>query len=115
MNMQEVATKVGISPDTVRYWERIGIILPFGRDQQGIRNFSHQDLEWLKYAKLLNEMEVSLDFQIEYVKLVKLGKKAKPARKDLLNEQLAKLTASYHCLVERIIEMDTMIEKQQSA
>ncbi len=50
-------------------------------------------------------MEVSLDFQIEYVKLVKLGKKAKPARKDLLNEQLAKLTASYHCLVERIVEI----------
>lgn len=114
MNIQEVAVKVGIAPDQIRCWERLGMIPPITRGQDGIRHFGKRDVKWLEYAKLLNEMDVSPDFQIEYVKLVQLGKQATPARRDLINEQLTKLKNEHQCLLERIKTMETNVAKQQS-
>lgn len=115
MDIKQVAMKVGVTPDQIRRWERLGMIPPIMRDQNGIRNFKDRDVEWLKYAKLLNEMDVSPDFQIEYVKLVELGKQATPARQDLINEQLDKLKDEHQCLLDRIKAMDTEVAKRQSA
>lgn len=84
MNIQQAANKLSISTDTIRRWERLGMIPPVTRDRDGLRVFTDTDIRWLKYAKLLNLMDVSLAFQIEYVKLVILGKKAIPARQTLL-------------------------------
>lgn len=75
MNIQQVAEKLSISTDTIRRWERLGMIPPITRDSNGVRTFTDTDIRWIKYAKLLNAMNISPDFQIEYVKLAILGKK----------------------------------------
>lgn len=93
MNIQQVAEKLSLSTDTIRRWERLGMIPPVTRNSYGLRTFTDADVRWVKYAKLLNMMNVSPDFQIEYVKLVRLGRNALPARKDLLNEQLDQIMA----------------------
>lgn len=44
MTVKEVGEKYGISGDTLRYYERIGIIPPVTRTPGGVRNYSEQDL-----------------------------------------------------------------------
>lgn len=115
MNIQQVAEKLSLSTDTIRRWERLGMIPPVTRDKDGLRDFSPADIRWVKYAKLLNAMNVSPDFQIEYVKLVRLGKNASPARRDLLNEQLGQLKDDHQCLVDQINRMEQSVEKEELA
>lgn len=115
MNIQQVAEKLSISTDTIRRWERLGMVPPITRNRDGLRIFTDTDIRWLKYAKLLNTMNVSPDFQIEYVKLAMLGKKAFPARQSLLQEQLGQLKEKHQCLIDRINEMEKMVEKEEIA
>lgn len=115
MNIQQVAEKLSISTDTIRRWERLGMIPPITRDRDGLRTFTDTDILWVEYAKLLNMMNVSPDFQIEYVKLAMLGKEAIPARQSLLQEQLNQLKEDHQCLTDCINEMEKIVEKEEIA
>lgn len=115
MNIQQVAEKLSLSTDTIRRWERLGMVPPITRDDDGLRKFTDADIRWVKYAKLLNMMNVSPDFQIEYVKLARLGKNALPARQSLLNEQLGRLNEDHQCLVDQINQMEKNVEKEELA
>lgn len=44
MKISEVSERTGFSPDTLRYYERIGLIPPVGRNKGGIRNYKEIDL-----------------------------------------------------------------------
>lgn len=102
MDIQQVAEKLVLSTDTIWRWERLGMIPPITRDDHGLRTFTNTDIRWLKHAKILNSMNVSPDFQIEYVKLAMLGEKAIPARKTLLQEQLDQLKEDHQCLINQL-------------
>lgn len=47
LTIQEVAKRTGLSIDTLRYYERIGLLDPVRRDQSGYRRYSQQDLDWI--------------------------------------------------------------------
>lgn len=115
MDIQEAAFKTSISPDKIRYWERVGMIPPVKRDSRGIRHFNDPDIKWLELAKTVDTMDVSKDFQIEYVKLAQLGKKANPARVTLVNEQLSELTQQRKKLVSELNRIENLITKHQAS
>lgn len=114
MDIQQAATQLALTPDQIRHWEHLGIIPPIGRNSQGFLQVDSEDMEWLRFAKILNAMHVSQDFQIEYVKLARLGKKATPARVNLLKEQLDQLEASHQSLVSEIKHIEELVKKQQA-
>lgn len=114
MDIQQAAEQLSISPDQIRHWEHAGIIPPIERNQQGFRQVEAADLEWLRFAKMLNQMHVSRDFQIEYVKLAQLGKEATPARVNLLKEQLATLKDDYQSLVDEIERIEGLVKERQA-
>lgn len=114
MDIQEAAEKLAITPDQIRRWERLGVIPPIKRDQNGVRMIDNEDLEWLSFAKTLNAMHVSSDFQIEYVKLAQLGKQATPARLSLLKEQLGQLAEQHQCLVNKINHIEALVKEKQA-
>jgi DNA-binding transcriptional MerR regulator len=47
LTIQDVAKRTGLSIDTLRYYERIGLIGPVGRAQNGHRRYTQQDLDWI--------------------------------------------------------------------
>lgn len=115
MNIQEAAVKVTVSADQIRHWERVGIIPPVKRDHEGLRQFNDEDLKWLEFAKTLNAMHVSKDFQIEYVKLARLGHQASPAREALVNEQLHELKQRHQMLVDEINQIEKLVEQHHAS
>lgn len=88
MNIKEVSEKYAISTDTLRYYERIGVIPPVTRDKNGYRDFTEKDLNWVYFAKVLRQAGVTIERLVDYTGLSKQGGKTLETRKTILADQL---------------------------
>ena len=69
MKINEVSKLYDISADTLRYYERIGLIPPVTRNESGIRDYSEADCNWVQFAKCMRGAGLSVESLIEYVTL----------------------------------------------
>ncbi|MDR2479541.1 MAG: MerR family transcriptional regulator [Treponema sp.] len=53
MTTAEVSAQYGLSLDTLRYYERIGLIPPVTRNRNRIRNFTEMDRNWVGFIKCM--------------------------------------------------------------
>ena len=86
MTIKEVSEKYGISQDTLRYYERIGLIPPVPRTPGGIRDYQEKDLGWVEQAVCMRSAGVQIEALIEYVRLYQMGDSTIEARRDLLQD-----------------------------
>lgn len=87
MTIAEVSRKYGISADTLRYYERIGLLPQVARNKSGIREYTEKDCEWVKFIKCMRNAGVQIEALIEYLELFKQGDGTILARKNILIEQ----------------------------
>lgn len=87
MNITQVSKKYNVSTDTLRYYERIGLIPPVTRDKHGYRDYTDYDCKWVYFAKVMRGAGVSIESMIEYVSLFIEGENTKDARKQILLDQ----------------------------
>lgn len=87
MTIKEVSEKYGISQDTLRYYERVGMIPPVTRTPSGIRNYTDENVKWVELALCMRGAGLPVEVMIEYLKLFQQGDETIPARLDLLTEQ----------------------------
>ena len=87
MTIAEVSKKVNLSADTLRYYERIGLIPEVNRTESGMRNYTEEDLGWIEFSKCMRNAGMSIEALIEYIKLYKKGDVTLEARKQLLISQ----------------------------
>ena len=87
MTIAEVSKKVNLSADTLRYYERIGLIPEVNRTESGIRDYTEKDLDCLEFVICFRNAGVSIETLIEYMKLYKKGDSTIEARKQLLISQ----------------------------
>lgn len=88
MTIKEVSQKYNISSDTLRYYERVGLIPPVPRTEGGIRNYGDKDLNWVELTICMRSAGVPVEALIEYNRLYQMGDSTFEARRDLLQEQL---------------------------
>ncbi|MBO0452268.1 MerR family transcriptional regulator [Candidatus Enterococcus murrayae] len=100
MNIKEVSEKYDLTPDTLRYYERIGVIPPIARDKNGYRDFSDTDLNWVYFAKVLRNAGVSIEGLIDYTRLSRDGGETLGARKAILQEHLEEAEEKIKALEE---------------
>jgi MerR family transcriptional regulator, aldehyde-responsive regulator len=93
MMISEVSEKLGISPDTLRYYERIGLIPPINRNKSGLRDYTEQDCRWIQVILFMRDAGMSIELLLEYVKMVHQGDETMQTRKELLIEQRNQLVA----------------------
>ncbi len=104
MTIKEVSEKFDISQDTLRYYERVGMIPPVTRTASGIRDYQEKDLGWVELAKCMRSAGLPVEAMIEYVKLTQEGDSTIPARLQLLTEQR-------ETLLEQKAKIDTTLER----
>lgn len=92
MNSKEAAEMFGLTTDTVRYYERVGVIPPIKRDKNGYRIYTTRDLNWIYLAKSLRHAGVSIESLIEFATLSQLGGNVENAQKQILQDQLQEIT-----------------------
>ncbi|SDW18603.1 DNA-binding transcriptional regulator, MerR family [Kandleria vitulina] len=86
MTIKEVCEKFDITPDTLRYYERVGVIPEVNRTPGGIRDYKEEDIAWVENAVCMRSAGVPVEMLIEYVKLYQQGDETLEARKNLLME-----------------------------
>lgn len=87
MTIAEVSRKYDISADTLRYYERIGLIPPVPRTRGGLRDYGEESCGWIQLMKCMRAAGVQIEALIEYVDLFQQGDATLDARKALLVEQ----------------------------
>ena len=93
MKIAEVSEQYGISSDTLRYYERAGLIPPVNRSDSGIRDYNELDLRRVEFIKCMRSAGLPIEVLIEYVGLVQQGDQSIEARKEILIEQREQLLA----------------------
>lgn len=91
MTISEVSKKYNLTQDTIRYYERIGLIPRVPRTKSGVRDFDDESCRWIEFIKCMRSSGMAIDVLIEYVKLYKEGSNTLEQRKNLLIEQRKKL------------------------
>jgi DNA-binding transcriptional MerR regulator len=91
MTIAEVSKMYDLTPDTLRYYERIGLISDVPRNENGIRNYDEKTCKRIEFIKCMRSAGVEIEILIEYMTLLEKGKNTAEARKKLLEEQRLKL------------------------
>ena len=122
MTIAEVSRKYDISADTLRYYERIGLIPPVPRTRGGLRDYGEESCGWIQLMRCMRAAGVQIEALIEYVDLFQQGDATLDARKALLVEQrdqlvsrMAEMQASLDLLNQKIdrYEQGMMTAEQQ--
>ena len=82
MTIAEVSRKYEISADTLRYYERIGLVPPVPRSKSGIRDYDEASCGWVELMKCMRAAGVQIEALIEYVNLFQQGDGTIDARKE---------------------------------
>lgn len=103
MTIQEVSEKYSISQDTLRYYEKVGIIRPVTR-KNGIRQYGEKELSNIEFVICMRNAGLPINVLAKYIKLFDQGDKTAFERRQLLINQR-------DVLKQKIMEMNTALEK----
>lgn len=109
MRMAEVSAKFDLSQDTLRYYERIGLIPPINRNSRGIREYTEDNLWWVEFIKCMRNAGLPIEALIEYVNLFQQGDQTAQARKALLIEQREQLRLRIEEMSDTLKRLDAKI------
>lgn len=115
MKIAEVSEKYGLSLDTLRYYERIGLIPTVNRTPNGIRDYSETDIQRVEFIKCMRNAGLPIDVLIEYVSLVQQGDSTMQARMDILKEQRVLLAKKIADLQNTLGLLDHKIEYYENS
>ena len=115
MKIAEVSDQYGLSTDTLRYYERVGLIPPVNRNESGIRDYNELDLRRVDFIKCMRSAGLPVEVLIEYVALVQQGDKTIEARKDILKEQRELLLTKMQEMQKTLDILDHKIEVYENA
>ncbi len=110
MTISEVSKKYDLTSDTLRYYERIGLLTNVPRNQNGIRNYDEKACKRIEFIKCMRNAGVEIEILIEYMTLFEQGKTTVNARKNLLEEQKEKLLEKQKSISETLARLDYKIK-----
>src|SRR5215204_2498007 len=90
-SIQGAATETGLSADTLRYYERIGVLPGIARTSSGHRRFSEGDIGWIKLVQCLRATGMSIEELHRYAMLMQQGDSTAEERLQLLEEHRARI------------------------
>lgn len=118
MRIAEVVERFGISADTLRYYERVGLLRPVRRSASGVRDYSEEDCERIAFVRCMRGANVSVDALVKYMHLLERGDETLEERRQILvdqrkhaREQLAQMQAGLDRLDYKISHYDDLIAR----
>jgi DNA-binding transcriptional MerR regulator len=96
----QVTEKTGFTIDTLRYYERIGLLHHVGRTAGGRRTFTDHDVEFLQLLRCLRYTGMPVAEMLRFVELLRSGDATQDERLEVLREHEARVEAQ----IERLRE-----------
>lgn len=117
LTISEVAARTGLSPDTLRYYEKAGLISPVSRSAAGQRRYAAGDLTWIEFLLRLRETGMPVAGMQQFAGLRRQGSATVGERLALLRghrarltERIAQLQASGRALDDKIAHYESLLE-----
>ncbi|MCS6910264.1 MAG: MerR family transcriptional regulator [Anaerolineales bacterium] len=115
MRISEVSEQSGLSVDTLRYYEKIGLLSPVNRTKSGIRDYNELDLKRIDFIKCMRRSGLPIEVLLEYFALVEQGDETIEARKTILQEQRTQLVAKMAEMQETLNLLEQKIQGYETA
>ena len=115
MTIAEVSEKYQISADTLRYYEKEGLIPYISRSEGGVRNYTEEDCARIGFVKCMRSAGLSIEVLKQYFELFAKGKRTLKARRDLLATEREKLKDRMTELQETLKRLDYKISVYDKA
>lgn len=115
MTIKEVSELTELSQDTLRYYERVGMIPKVTRTAGGIRDYQEEDMKWVQLAKCMRSAGLPIEVMIEYLNLFQQGNGTIPARLSLLKEQMEVLEEQKRAIQETMDRLAYKIDRYEEA
>ena len=115
MTISEISKKCNISPDTLRYYEKVGLVSDVNRTAGGIRDYSEQDCAQVEFVKCMRSAGLSIEVLRRYFELFRCGKRTLKARRDLLAKERKNLQMRFKELQDTIRRLDYKISVYDKA
>lgn len=87
MKIAQVAREYDVTADTLRYYEKIGLMRPVPRTAAGVREYGPEECERIRFIKCMRGAGVSIEALIEYMRLLDEGPSTLEARREVLVRQ----------------------------
>lgn len=110
MKIAEVSKRYGVSTDTLRYYERIGLLRHIPRNRSGIRDYDEASCNAVEFVKCMRDAGMTIESLVEYMELLDEGEATAAARKELLVRQSAAIRAHIAELERALERLDYKIE-----
>ena len=115
MKIAKVSEQYEISSDTLRYYERIGLLPPVNRSESGIRDYNELDLRRVDFIKCMRSAGLPIEVLIQYMDLVQQGDQTIEARKEILVEQRDLLAARMEEIQKTLDRLNYKVEVYEKA
>jgi len=115
MKISKVSEQTGFSADTLRYYEKIGLISPVQRDKNGIRDYQENDLKRIEFIKCMRRVGIPVKALNEYITLVEQGDETIQARKNILINQRDELKTKIEEMQETLDLLNQKIQVYEEA
>lgn len=108
--IQEAAEEMQVSPHTLRYYEKIGLLHPISRNASGRRYYEEEDLGWIYWLKLLRDSGLSIRVIKRYVELTRMGDHTMGERCAILEEHRERLRSNISRLKGCLAKINSKVE-----
>ena len=110
MKIAEVSKHFNLSTDTLRYYEKVGLLNPVQR-VNGIREYSEEDLVRIHFVKCMRQAGLSIESILVYIELYNQGDSTLNERLEILLNEKNKIEASILSLQETLDYLNHKIER----
>ena len=115
ITIKEVSERYGITQDSLRYYERAGMIPTVNRTAGGIRDYQDKDLTWVELALCMRSAGLSVEAISEYVRLARLGDGTIKDRLALLQRQREGLLERQDQIAQALERLEYKIARYEDA
>ena len=109
LTIAQVSERTGLSPDTLRYYEKAGLIERVGRNTGNQRRYAAADLAWLQFLLRLRETGMSIADMQRFAELRAAGDPTVADRLAMLREQRTGLADRIRSLEQTADALDEKI------
>lgn len=121
LSIQQVASVTELSPHTLRYYERIGLLGPVKRASSGHRRYSSQDIAWIDFLTRLRTTGMPIQEMQQFAELRRQGDRTFYQRRQLLeshrqavHQKLTELTHNLTVIEDKIRHYQTLEQQHDS-
>lgn len=113
MTIAEVSKEFDLTPDTLRYYEKVGLIPRVHRTAGGIRNYTDYDCGWIDFIKCMRSSGVQIEALVAYVRLYEEGNSTAEERKKILIAERNRITTQVEEMQRTLDRLNHKIDRYE--